>query len=243
MKDGDRMELTFHVGEPQEIFPECADNPEPRLACVLLLDVSASMTRKLPGGRPIDMLNEGLKLYEQEIKKDLRTSATVEVAIVTFDSQVHVVQDFVGAYDFAAPALTAGNSTAMGAGLSRALELVRERKQVYKDHHINYYRPMVFLITDGEPTDYESVWRAAAQDAHAEEARNGVSLFVIGVDGANFPVLQEISPPTRSPVALDGVKFREFFQWLRNSQEQISRSVAGAQVEMEPITGWARLPA
>ncbi len=64
-----------------------ADNPEPRVPCILLLDTSGSM-----GGEPIRELNEGLQLYEQELKKDDLAVKRVEVCIITFGGKVEVVQ-------------------------------------------------------------------------------------------------------------------------------------------------------
>jgi uncharacterized protein YegL len=69
-----------------------ADNPEPRCPCILLLDVSGSMF-----GAPINALNEGLRIFRDELNKDGLAKKRVDIAIVTFESTVKVVQDFVTA--------------------------------------------------------------------------------------------------------------------------------------------------
>jgi uncharacterized protein YegL len=74
------------VTELEEMV-EFAENPEPRCACVLLLDTSGSMA-----GEKIDALNEGIRTFKEELQGDPLASRRVEVAIVTFDSQVQVVQ-------------------------------------------------------------------------------------------------------------------------------------------------------
>jgi Uncharacterized protein encoded in toxicity protection region of plasmid R478, contains von Willebrand factor (vWF) domain, COG4245 len=135
------------MGTELEERVEFAENPEPRCACVLLLDTSGSMA-----GEKIDALNEGIRTFKEELQGDPLASRRVEVAIVTFDSQVQVVQDFVTVDAFEPPLLGASGQTAMGTGILRALELVRERKAVYKRNGIAYYRPWIFMITDGEPT-------------------------------------------------------------------------------------------
>ena len=58
---------------------EFAENPEPRVPCVLIVDTSTSMQ-----GPRIDELNKGLQAYKQELLADPLASKRVEVAIVTF---------------------------------------------------------------------------------------------------------------------------------------------------------------
>ena len=65
---------------------EFAENPEPRCPCVLLVDTSGSMQ-----GAPIAALNEGLRAFKTDLMKDALASRRVEVAIVTFSSDVSVV--------------------------------------------------------------------------------------------------------------------------------------------------------
>ena len=129
-----------------EAAVEFADNPEPRCPCVLLLDTSGSM-----GGAPIDALNQGLKAFQTDIAKDQLAAKRVEVAVVTFDSEVKVVQDFVTADQFVPPTLTVQGLTHMGGGIHKALDLIQARKADYKKNGVAYYRPWIFLITDGAP--------------------------------------------------------------------------------------------
>src|SRR2546423_14656432 len=69
-----------------------AVNPEPRLPCVLLLDVSTSMT-----GKPIHELNDGVFLYKGELMPDALDAKRVEVALATFGGVVPTLSDFTTA--------------------------------------------------------------------------------------------------------------------------------------------------
>lgn len=121
-----------------------AENPEPRCPCVLLLDTSGSMQ-----GAPIEALNQGLLSFKDELTKNPLASRRVEVSIVTFDSNINVVQDFVTADQFTPPILTAQGLTTMGAGIHKSLDLIQERKAQYRSNGVAYYRPWIFMITDG----------------------------------------------------------------------------------------------
>lgn len=210
---------------------EFAENPDPRVPCVLLLDTSGSMS-----GAPIDALNQGLIDFKEDISGDELASRRAEIAVVTFDSQVNVVQDFVTAGEFEPPELQVRGKTNMGQGIEQALDMVQERKQVYKDQGVKYYCPWIFMITDGAPTD--SVENAQSR-VHSEEDRDGVSFFAVGVKGANMQRLKQISK--RTPLKLQGLKFTELFKWVSSSMSQVSSSNPGEKVPLESPEGWAEV--
>jgi uncharacterized protein YegL len=209
-----------------------AENPEPRVPCVLLLDVSSSMT-----GPPISELNAGLGVYKEELISDSLAAKRVEVAVVTFGGQVNTVVDFTTAENFSPPTLEPNADTPMGAAINRAIEMVTDRKATYRENGIAFYRPWIFLITDGAPTDE---WRSAAERVKQGERDKAFSFFAVGVEGADMSVLGQIA--AREPLKLKGLRFRDLFQWLSNSQQSVSRSTPGDEVPLpNPAApdGWA----
>ena len=213
-----------------------AINPEPRLPCVLLLDVSGSMQ-----GRPIAELNEGIRLYKNELLADPLATKRVEVALVTFGGEAKPVSEFTTAEHFEPPPLRADGSTPLGAAINLGLAMVLQRKMAYRANGIPYFRPWIFLITDGAPTDE---WRFAARKVKDGEENRAFAFFAVGVEGADFGVLSEIS--SRAPLRLQGLRFRDLFQWLSNSQRSLSQSTPGDQDKVTFIDptgpkGWAAL--
>lgn len=207
-----------------------AENAESRCPCVLAVDVSTSM-----GGAPINELNRGLHAFRDAIRSDSLASKRVEVAIVTFGDSASVLCPFTTAQDFEPPTLSASGSTAMGSGIVAALDLVAEEKVKYKEAGITYYRPWVFLITDGVPSD--SVVQATRR-VHEEDSdnRKAVSFYAVGVQGANMETLHSIS--VREPVKLDGLAFGEMFLWLSSSLQRTSLVRIDQQAPLQPL-GWA----
>jgi uncharacterized protein YegL len=212
-------------------LPEFVENPENRCPVVLLLDTSGSMS-----GEPIQELNTGLSAFKEHVLKDFHASLSVEVAIVTF-GPVRLIQDFVTIDHFTPPKLEADGGTPMGQAIEYALDLVENRKQIYKDNGILYYRPWVFLITDGAPTDY---WQNAARRVREEEEQRRILFLTVAVQGAYMNKLREIAPPGRPPVMLNGLDFRSLFVWLSTSMKRVSSAKVGEAVALPPV-GWGQI--
>jgi len=210
---------------------EFAENPEPRCPCLLLLDTSESM-----GGDKIRELNAGLVEFALQLRADAMASKRVEVAIVTF-GPVNVVQPFVTADSFVAPELRASGNTPIGAAIVRAADLIAQRKRSYRENGIGYYRPWIFMISDGEPTD--DVRRARDVIEQSERAKSFM-FYSVGVAGADMRALGRIG--VRQPLRLKGLAFNQLFVWLSHSLSTVSRSQVSDTPALEnpaSPSGWA----
>lgn len=213
---------------------EFADNQEPRCPVVLLLDNSFSMY-----GEAIQELNKGVVLFKESVQEDKAAKMRVEVAIVSFGGQVVYRQNFVTIDKFVPPQLKAEGLTPMGEAIEEALNRLEDRKTSYKNEGIQYYRPWVFLITDGEPNDD---WENAAQRVRQGEDNNQFSFFAVGVQDADMEILSQIAPPTRPPILLNGLDFEPLFEWLSGSMKIVSHSQPGVTTMVQtPPVGWGKV--
>lgn len=222
--------MSDHLGHRFQTI-EFMDNPEPRCPCVLLLDTSASMR-----GAPIDELNAGMRVFKQELVGDTLASLRVEVAIVTFGGTVAVAQEFVSVSHFTPPTLSVSGNTPMGQAIHSALNLLKFRKDTYQNAGIAFYRPWLFMITDGAPTD---PWADAAQRLQEEEHNKKVMFFAVGVTNADLNVLSQIG--RRAPLRLQGLRFSQMFQWLSRSMTSVANSNPGDRILLQSPLDWAQL--
>ncbi len=207
---------------------EFAENPEPRCPCVLLLDTSASMQ-----GRPLDSLMAGVQTFGSELVKDSIASRRVEIAVVTYDSKVNVIQPFIQADRFEAPVLTSQGFTFTGSAIAKALDLIEDRKALYRANGIAYYRPWALMITDGAPQGEPEHLIVEATDRLKEAEENKrVAFFAVGVQDADMECLRKIA--VRPPVYLKGLNFTEMFVWLSTSMQKLAQSGTNEEVETPP---------
>lgn len=210
-------------------------NPEPRVPCLLLLDVSSSMS-----GDKIQELNSGLETLRSELLKDELTARRVEVAVVTFGGSVRVVQEFAAPSELKLPSLSAEGDTPMAAAILKAFELVEQRQARYEASDLDSYNPWIFMVTDGEPTDSSELLEKAAQrvrQADGQGRGKKVAFFAVGVEGANMQRLARMSK--RSPQKLRGFDFGRLFRWVAESLRRVSRSLIGDRVELPKKDDWA----
>ena len=219
---------------------DLVNNPTPRVPVCLCLDVSGSMS-----GPPIDELNQGVKLLYDAIKDDEVALYSAEVSVVTFGGT-----DASCIVDFASlelqpnpPYLNASGMTPMGEAVNLALDLLEQRKEEYKDKGVDYYQPWLVLMTDGEPNgDSRKLQMAIDRTCRMVNSRK-LTVFPIGIGSyADMGTLAKFSP-NRSPLKLQGLKFKEFFEWLSKSVSKTSQSTPGENIKLdvEGIKGWGEL--
>ena len=243
-----------------DFMAESAENYEQKCLCVLVLDVSGSMREIIDesnvqytgetvfvdgeqynivtgGVSKMDLLNDGLRDFYNEICSDETTSQRLELCIVTFNDNVTVVQEPALPENVIIPELYGDGETALADAVNEAIDIVDARKNWYKQTGQKYYRPWIILMTDGVPNAGQDI-DGLARRIKADTAAKRYAFLPVGVEGADMEVLQKIAGEGMGATKLKGMRFAQFFKWLSASMGTVTKAENGQTVNMsEGATG------
>ena len=206
---------------------ELVDNPTPRVPVVMCLDISGSMQ-----GKPIQELNAGLRQYLDELQQDALTRTGAETAVVTFGTQARCAADFATVNQISLEPLGAKGLTYMGEGLTLALDLLEKRKSQYQSSGVEYYQPILLIMSDGCPNGDPRVLREATSRIQKLVAARRLTVLAVGMgENADMERLGQLSG--RRAVKLQGLQFREFFAWLSQSISAVAASASEDDTSMD----------
>lgn len=118
-----------------------------RLPIYLLLPVAGYMA-----GEPIERVNSGLQTMHTILQRDAMATELAWVSVITFGHDARQVVPLTEISQFQPLRLQAGGGASFGGAL-RLLKTCAEAEVRRNMHGENDYKPMVFIMTDGEPTD------------------------------------------------------------------------------------------
>ena len=197
-------------------------NPQERhLPCIVLVDGSYSTV-----GKPNEELNKGLQLMGEALNEDEQAAGCCEVSIISFASDVKTEMGFRAASQYEAPHVSANGCTSMNEAINTALDALEARKKEYTDNGITHYRPWLFVLTDGYPTD-TNLEAGARSRLQEYISRKKVNYIPMGIGDADIEHLKSYYPDTvQNKVVLTASKenFKDAFVWLSDSMVSTSKS-------------------
>ncbi len=205
------------------------ENPITRLPVCLCLDSSYSMS-----GSPINELNKGVQYFFDAIKTDEIARYSVELAVVSFNSEAETISNFSSVDRQTITLLKANGSTSMGKGVELALDLLEQRKSEFSNKGVDYYQPWLVLMSDGGPTDNIST---AVRRVQKLSSKKKLTVFSVAIgDNADIDVLKQFSSMKNNLVlkVKSAEHFKEFFEWLSQSVSVVSQSVPGDKPSLPP---------
>ena len=143
-----------------------------------------------------------------------------------------------GLYCYEAPfRLLGGAKTSEGFNLAR--DEIEKRKQMYMENVIDYFRPWLYLITDGEPTDRQEVDDDMTRRLKGADSQKRIAAISVGAEGAIMDMFARTSP--RRPLMLKGLGFGSMFVWLPQALSHVSRSRTDDEttLDVDGLHDWA----
>ena len=189
-----------------------------RLPVYLLLDCSGSMS-----GEPIEAVRQGINTLLSDLKGDPQALETAYLSVITFDSTAQQVVPLTELMSFNPPELHASGLTSMGGALRVLKDCVQRELLPNTEEHKGDWKPLVFLLTDGNPTDGE-VLRSELQDMSSLHAANIIACAAGPC--ANTTVLKQITPNVLMMNSTSAGDMAKFFAWVSSSIGISSKSVS-----------------
>lgn len=189
-------------------------NYEQKCLCVLVLDTSGSMN----AGNAIGQLNQGLQTFKSQIMDDETARDRLEIAIVSFNSDVKVELQPSLISEIEMPTLKASGQTQLVKAIEEAQQVIINRKDYYKSKGLTYYRPWIVVMTDGDPYPADQDIDGVAQKIQEDADSKKYVFFMIGVGNeVHDEVLSKLTTSQFPAMRMEAVNFAEFFQWLSAS--------------------------
>ena len=119
-----------------------------RLPVYLVLDTSGSMY-----GEPIEAVKNGVQTLISTLRSDPYALETAFISIITFNTNAQQVTSLTELASFQQPTIDAGGCTALGGALELLAQKIDAEVTKTTAEQKGDWKPLVFLMTDGEPTD------------------------------------------------------------------------------------------
>lgn len=188
-----------------------------RLPIYLLIDTSGSMM-----GEPIKAVKQGIRTLIMELKGDPQAVETAYLSVITFDSHARQVVPLTELMKFSEPEFSASGATALGEALLIMLDCVKKEVRKNTDVQKGDWRPLVFILTDGSPTDTDAFNRAVESIKRADIGN--IIACAAGAKAKTDP-LKRITQNVLIMNTILAGDFSSFFEWVSDSIKMTSKSM------------------
>lgn len=196
-----------------------------KLPVYLLLDTSGSMS-----GEPIEALKNGVQVMISSLRQNPQAIETAYLSVITFDSSARQLIPLTDLASFQMVDIKASGTTALGDALSLVSKCIDNEVQQSTTEKKGDWKPLVFIMTDGIPTDN---W----QNGLAEFKRRKIAYTVACAAGsaADTTILKQITENVVSLDTADGNGIAKFFAWVTASIGVSSTKVEDSGKEVTSI--------
>jgi len=206
-----------------------------RLPIYLLVDTSESMV-----GPAIESVRTGLGAMLSALRKNPYALEMGAISIITFGGKAQRVAPLTEVYAFQQPELDIKPGTTLGGAISILDQAILTEVVKTTPEQKGDYKPLVFIITDGEPTDE---WRSAFE--RFKRNHKSVIVYAVGCcDDLDFSILKELTEHTYSMEQMDAGAFAKLFVCISSSIQSASGAIGeggkqGGAINLENDAGGA----
>lgn len=189
-----------------------------RLPVYFVVDVSESMV-----GEPIKAVENGLREILRELRSDPYALETVYIGVIIFAGKARVEEKLTELIAFQPPVLPIGSGTSLGEALDLLMREINDEVKPTTRERKGDWRPLVFLFTDGAPTDNPQ----KSIERWNRDFRKRANLVAVSFgDTADMRLLGSLTDDVLLLNDPGRESFREFFKWVSASIQVSSMAVS-----------------
>jgi uncharacterized protein YegL len=186
------------------------------LPVYLVADCSGSMA-----GSAIESVKSGMRAAHAEMMGDPSTVEVAFISLITFNDSATQLIPLTDIAQFNFPDFQAGGRTNLGAALKLLIERMDIEVAKNSPEQKGDWKPLVFLFTDGAPTDTD--WPKYASDLKAKRSCNMIALAA--GEAGDSSVLKQITETVLVMKDMGPDSFKAFFKFVSQSVKQTSQKV------------------
>jgi uncharacterized protein YegL len=188
-----------------------------RLPVFFMLDCSESMA-----GENLKKMEEGISMIVRNLRQDPHALETVYLSVIAFAGIARTVAPLTEVFSFYPPKLPIGSGTSLGAALNELMKQIDAQVHKSSPDQKGDWKPIIYLFTDGKPTDKVDPAFRAWQEKYAGKTN------LIAVAMGKYADIGALRKLTETVLIFDDQSegdFKKFISWISASVSSQSKSV------------------